>query len=76
MVRPRSTKRVASVTMKEGSPVRTTRSPLPIPTPSEKTTVTATAGQKAHPKWLVRSRRHMPAAPIMDPTERSNSPRS
>ena len=65
---------VASVTMKEGSPVRTTAYPFRKPITRQSANVAAMAGHTGQPKWVVKSMIDIPAAPTIDPIERSNSP--
>ena len=74
MVRPRRMKRRASVTMKLGSPVRITMKPFSAPTPRHITKVTRIATQTGHPSVTEKIAIIIPAKPIIDPTDRSNSP--
>ncbi len=65
--------------MNEGSLVVTTSNPLRKPAPRVMARAAASAGPSAHPKppWLAgvtSSMIAMPAKPMRDPTDRSNSP--
>ena len=60
--------------MKDGRPVRTTRSPLTKPMPRLNRRATPIAGHSGQSACRVRSMMLIPAAPMMDPTDRSNSP--
>ena len=66
--------RVASVTMKDGSWVRTTVRPFRKPMNRQITTVAPIAGHTDQPTSVVSSMTDMPETPTTDPTERSNSP--
>ena len=74
MVKPRRMKRNASVTMKLGRPVLTTISPLIAPMAMHSAKVKRIAIQIGHPSVTPRMAIDMPAKPIMEPTDRSNSP--
>ena len=67
-------KSVASVTMNDGSWVRTTVKPFRKPMSRQSRTVPATAGQTDQPNSVVSSITDMPETPTIEPTERSNSP--
>src|SRR5918999_1038002 len=74
MVRPRSAKSIPKVTMNEGSPVLITRYPLKNPTASATAKASSTAAASGQPYSVVVIAMIMPAAPTIEPTERSNSP--
>ena len=71
---PRRTKNVASVTMKLGSLLRTTRTPLNSPTRIANTRDTAMHSQIFQPNPLASRAIRMAHDPVMTPAERSNSP--
>ena len=66
--------RNASVTMKLGSPVRTTMSPLSAPIAIASAKVRRIACQTGQPSVTEKIAIIMPEKPIIEPTERSNSP--
>ena len=74
MLAPRSTKKVARVTMKLGSFVLTTAIPLTKPMIVAKTKVPAIAAQAFQWSFSMRSAITMAVTPVMMPVERSNSP--
>ena len=74
IVKPRRINRKANVTIKLGNPVFTTSQPLKAPIAMQRTKVNIIANQTGQPKVTESSAIDMPAKPIMDPTERSNSP--
>jgi hypothetical protein len=74
MVKPRRMNRKASVTMKLGSPVRTTIQPLSAPMAMQSAKVIRIAIQTGHCSVTARMAIDMPAKPIIEPTDRSNSP--
>jgi hypothetical protein len=62
------------VTMKLGSPVRTTMKPLRAPMARHSAKVIRIACQTGQPSVIEKMAIIMPAKPIIEPTERSNSP--
>ena len=73
-VSPRRMKRKASVTMNDGSPVRTTSWPFTKPSTSAQARETTIDSQTGQPKWSGGMAATMPVNPIIEPMERSNSP--
>jgi hypothetical protein len=73
-VTPRIRNRVASVTMNDGNPVRTTRSPLKTPSRVVSAIDVRIAAQIGQPISVTSKPMMIPANPTSDPTERSNSP--
>ena len=67
-------KKVASVTMKLGSPVRMTMKPLMKPTPAANESVQTIAGETIMPTSVARDAHEQPRVPTMTPDDRSNSP--
>ena len=74
IVKPRKMNSSASVTMKLGNPVRITMNPFSPPTAIHMIKVTRIASQTGHPSVTEKIAIIMPAKPIIDPTDRSNSP--
>ena len=72
--RPAMMNRVASVTMNEGSPVRTTRIPLITPRPVVRATAMMIDSQIGRPQIVTQIPIMIPAKPTIEPTDRSNSP--
>ena len=73
-VRPRSMNRLPSVTMNEGSPVLTTANPFKAPIEPHRTKAKMIDAQMGQPQNTAGMAMAIPAKPIIDPTERSNSP--
>ena len=73
-VRPRRMKRNPRVTMKEGSPVLTTSWPLTQPMRSAQARAASIAAQTGTPKKSGGIAAIIPVKPIIEPSERSNSP--
>src|SRR5439155_5617604 len=71
---PRRIRSMPSVTMNDGSPVLIRIQPLKAPTASAKANVRMIAIVGGTPNWTMSRPRRRPAAPIIEPTERSNSP--
>ena len=74
MVKPRRMNRKASVTMKLGRPVLTTMIPFTAPMAMHRAKVSRMAIQIGQPMVTPISAMDMPAKPIIEPTDRSNSP--
>ena len=74
MVSPRRMNRPARVTMNEGRPVRTTTMPLIQPTPAATAKARMMHSHKGQPQITAGMASTTPAAPIIEPTDRSNSP--
>ena len=74
MVNPRRMNRNASVTIKLGRPVRITMKPLTAPIAVQITKETIIASQTGQPMVTEKMAMIMPAKPIIEPTDRSNSP--
>jgi hypothetical protein len=66
--------RVASVTMNDGRPVRTTMTPLSTPRNVVAAIDIRIASQTGNPQIDTPMPMMMPANPTMEPTDRSNSP--
>src|SRR5215470_3938184 len=60
--------------MKLGSPVRTTRKPLTAPSAAQSAKVKSAATHSGQPQYSAGIASIMPAKPIIEPMERSNSP--
>ena len=71
---PRMMNSVASVTMNDGKPVRTTMIPLITPRSVERTIARRIASQTGRPQIVTPIPMMIPAKPTTDPIERSNSP--
>jgi len=74
IVKPRRMNRNASVTMKLGRPVRTTMTPLIAPIAMQIAKVSRIDAHIGQPSVMAKTAIVMPAKPIIDPTDRSNSP--
>ena len=71
---PRSTKKVASVTMKLGSPVFITSRPLMKPMARATTSEVSTATHTLMCQWDIMMPVIRPVVPVIAPADRSNSP--
>mmetsp|Transcript_22736 Transcript_22736/g.37606 ORF Transcript_22736/g.37606 Transcript_22736/m.37606 type:complete len:569 (+) Transcript_22736:230-1936(+) len=74
MVSPRKMYRNASVTMKLGNPVLITSQPFTPPKATQSMNVAMMAIHMGQPRWTERMAMLIPAKPIIEPTDRSNSP--
>ena len=74
IVKPRKINKKASVTIKLGSPVLTTIKPFNAPQATQITKASMIASQTGQPNVTLKIAIIIPANPIMEPTERSNSP--
>lgn len=74
LAKPRRMKRNASVTMKLGSPVRTQIYPFSAPIAMQIAKVKRMATHMGQPNVTPKMAIIIPAKPIMEPTDRSNSP--
>ena len=71
---PRRMKNVPSVTMKLGSPERTTMNPLRKPMVRAMASAIAAAIQMLSPVWTLKIAANIPVVPVITPADRSNSP--
>jgi hypothetical protein len=71
---PATMNSVASVTMNDGSPVRTTMIPLIAPSVVARTIPIRIESQIGKPQIVAQMPMTMPAKPTIEPTDRSNSP--
>src|SRR6266545_2727832 len=74
MVRPRKMKRLARVTINDGSLVQTTTSPFRNPATSENAIATRIAAHSGQPYSTLSMAITTPLAPIIDPIDRPNLP--
>ena len=74
MVSPRRIYKNANVTIKLGSPVLMTRKPFSAPIAIHTTNAAMIDNQTGKPHCTDKMAMTTPAKPIMEPTERSNSP--
>jgi hypothetical protein len=66
--------KLPNVTMNDGRPVRTTIRPFKAPMPPQTVKENIRDNQIGHPQKTEGMAISIPAKPIMEPTERSNSP--